>query len=90
VPDTSALRFVPALRDMLERKDRALFLAQYGRRFSRSLPPEHILAEACTLIAHDRPEEALVLLSHAAAREPEQKLYDQARRMLKDSLTAAA
>ena len=90
VPDTSALRFVPELRAMLEREDRAVYLAQHGRRFSRNLPPEHILAEAGALIAHDRPEEALVLLSHAAAREPGQELYDQARRMLKASLTAAA
>jgi len=37
-----------------------------------------------------RQEEALVLLSHAAAREPDQPLYDQVRRMLKASLTAAA
>jgi hypothetical protein len=90
IPDTSALRFVPALRAMLAREDRALRLAQYSGRFSRKLPPEQILAEAGTLIAHDRQEEALVLLAHAVAREPGQTLYDQARRMLKASLTAAA
>ena len=90
VPDTNALRFVPSLRAMLAREDRALRLAQYGRRFSHTLSPEQILAEAGALIAHDRQEEALVLLSHAAAREPGQELYDQARRMLKASLTAAA
>ena len=90
VPDTSALRFVPALRAMLEREDRAMRLAQCSGRFSRKLPTEEILAEAGALIAHDRQEEALVLLSHAAAREPGQALYEQARRMLKASLTAAA
>jgi len=90
VPDTSALRFVPALRAMLAREDRALCLVQRSRRFSRTFPPEQILAEAVALIAHDRQEEALVLLSHATAREPGQALYDQARRMLKASLTAAA
>ena len=88
--DTSALRFVPALRAMLAREDRALCLAQCSGRFSLKLPPEQILAEAGALIAHDRQEDALVLLSHAAAREPGQALYDQARRMLKASLTAAA
>ena len=90
LPDTSALRFVPALRAMLAREDRASYLAQCSERFSRKLPLEEILAEVSALIAHDRQEEALVLLSHAAAREPEQALYDQARRMLKASLTAAA
>ncbi|MDR2695549.1 MAG: glycosyltransferase family 92 protein [Deltaproteobacteria bacterium] len=90
VPDTSALRFVPALRAMLAREDRAACLARHSRRFSRTLPPEQVLAEAGALIAHDRQEEALVLLSHAAAREPGQALYGQARRMLKASLTAAA
>ncbi|MCL2124354.1 MAG: glycosyltransferase family 92 protein [Desulfovibrionaceae bacterium] len=90
VPDMSALRFVSALRAMLEREDRALCLARHSKRFSHKLPPEQILAEACALIAHDRQEEALVLLSRAAAREPGQGLYDQARRMLKASLTAAA
>jgi hypothetical protein len=90
VPDTSALRFVPALRAMLKREDRAAYLARYSERFSRTLFLEHVLAEACLLIAHDRQQEALVLLSHAAAREPGQELYSQARRMLKASLTAAA
>jgi hypothetical protein len=90
VPDASALRFVPALRAMLEREDRAPHLARHGRRFSRNLPLEQVLAEVRALITHDRQEEALLLLSHAAAREPGQALYDQARRMLKASLTAAA
>jgi hypothetical protein len=40
VPDTSALRFVPALRAMLEREDRAAYLAQRGSRFSRERSPE--------------------------------------------------
>jgi hypothetical protein len=90
VPDTSALRFVPALRAMLKREDRAICLAQYSKRFSRKLSLEQVLAEACALIAHDRQEEALTLLSNAAAREPGQALYVQARRMIKASLTAAA
>ena len=42
VPDTSALRFVPALRAMLEREDRAPFLAGSARLCSHSLPPEQI------------------------------------------------
>ncbi|MDR2695550.1 MAG: glycosyltransferase family 92 protein [Deltaproteobacteria bacterium] len=90
VPDTGALHFVPALRAMLAREDRAACLASHGRRFNRKLPPEQVLAEAGALIAHDRQEEALVLLSHAAAREPGQALYSQARRMLRASLTDAA
>jgi len=90
LPDTSALRFVPALRAMLAREDRALCLAQRNERFNRKLPPEQILTEVDALITHGRQEEALVLLSHAAAREPDQPLYDQVRRMLKASLTAAA
>ena len=90
IPDTSALRFVPALRAMLAREDRALCVARHSGRFSRKLPPEQVLIEAGALIAHDRQEEALVLLSRAAAREPGQTLYEQARRMLKASLTAAA
>ena len=61
---------MPALRAMLKREDRALCLARHGRRFSRKLPSEQILAEACAFIAHDRQEEALVLLGHAIAREP--------------------
>jgi hypothetical protein len=75
---------------MLEREDRALRLAGNSRRFERTLPPEQVLAEAGALIARDRQEEALVLLSHAIAREPQQELYVQARRTLKASLAAAA
>jgi hypothetical protein len=81
---------VSALRAMLDREDRGLCLARYGRRFSQTLPQECVLAEACALVAHDRPDEALVLLGNAVAREPGQALYEQARRMLKASLTAAA
>jgi hypothetical protein len=90
VPDTSALRFVPALRAMLERNDRAQCLARHSSRFSQMLTVEQILAETSALVAHDRQEEALILLSHAVAREPGQVLYDQARRMIKASLTAVA
>ena len=90
LPDTSAVRFVPALRAMLEREDRAVCLTQYSSRFSRELSAEQILAEVCALIVGDRQEEALLLLSHAAAHEPGQGVYDQARRMVKASLTAAA
>jgi hypothetical protein len=90
VPDTSALRFVPALRAVLERDDRAPRLAGNSRRFERALIPEQVLAEAGVLIAHDRQEEALVLLSRAIARDPGQKLYVQARHMLKASLAVAA
>ena len=89
VPDTQALRFVPALRAMLERKDRALHLARHSMRFDHALPPEQILAETSALIAHDREEEALVLLSHAAARDPGQELYVQVRHALKAALTGA-
>ena len=46
VPDTSALRFVPALRAMLERDDRAECLARYSRHFGCNPPAEQILAEA--------------------------------------------
>jgi hypothetical protein len=90
VPDTDALRFVPALRAMLERDDRAPCLARRGRRFDHSCTPEQVLAEASALIAYDRPLEALVLLSRAAAREPGQKLYAQARHILQSSLSSAA
>ena len=90
VPDTSALRFVPALRAMLEREDRGARLAEDSRRFDGKRSPEEVLAEACELIAGDREEEALVLLSRAAAREPGQEAYVQARRALRASLTAAA
>jgi len=90
VPDTSALRFVPALRAMLEREDRAPCLAEYGRRFCRVRSPEELPAEAEGLILHGREEEALVLLGHAAAREPEQELYRHALNMLKASLRTAS
>ena len=90
VPDTSALRFVPALSAMLQREDRALYLARHSRRFSHKLPPEHVLAEASALLAHDRQEEALVLLGNAAARDPGQALYEQARHIIKVSSAPVA
>jgi hypothetical protein len=90
VPDLSALHLASALRAMLEREDRALRLSENGGCFNRVCSPEELLAEACALIARDREEEALVLLSRAAARDPGQELYRLARRMLKDSMLAAA
>ena len=45
VPDTQALRFVPALRAMLEREDRAVYLAEYGRRESACRPAQVSLDE---------------------------------------------
>ncbi|MDR0466234.1 MAG: glycosyltransferase family 92 protein [Deltaproteobacteria bacterium] len=89
-PDTSALRFVPGLRAMLEREDRAVYLAKAGRRFDRALPPEQVLAEADALVARDRAEDALVLLSRAVARNPGQELYARARSLISASIMTAA
>jgi hypothetical protein len=75
---------------MLAREDRAQNMVKNSRRFDRALTPEQVLAEAAALIAHDRQEEALMLLTRAIAREPQQELYAQARRTLKAALTAAA